>query len=147
MRGNLFCKKRFPRTPSKKLSNKKINRELLTHLVGDDVLGIPQKNNQIFAHKKSTGRGRRLDVPKKQQTFVYKSGRRNASPTRNPCIYRRGGGSPTTTYRIQFYKMASSKQASLRFVANLLRKNRHRHTIFYLFFNSYEFHITTTRRC
>ena len=148
MRGNLFCKKRFPRTPSKKLFNKKIQkgtpntptdsrREDKPRLCYRKLSGTSKTLSvrRVELHKKSIGRGRCLDVPKKQQTFVYKSGRRNASPTRNPCIYRRGGVSPPTTYRIQFYKMASSKQASLRFVANLLRKNRHRHTIFYLFFN------------
>ena len=30
MRGNLFCKKRFPRTPSKKLSQKRSKREVIS---------------------------------------------------------------------------------------------------------------------
>ena len=46
MRGNLFCKKRFPRTPSKKLSNKRSKRKVFTILADSrrkshDLLLLP----------------------------------------------------------------------------------------------------------
>ena len=146
MRGNLFCKKRFPRTPSKKLFNKKIQKgtpNTPTDSRREDKPRLCYRKRsgtsktlpvrRVELHKKSTGRGRCLTYPKSNKLSCTKAGG-ETPPLQEIHVYTVGEGFPLPQ-RTEFNFTKWRHPSKLRFVANLLRKNHHRHTIFYLFFN------------